>query len=180
MTGIHQSPMDSPHKRPAKRDFDIFFDIRFNTRLKKQWSRPLFGTPWRSLWRHSNIKFKPHLPSTSDLKPKKMLLLIFHHPTFLRNEFHLFTNVPSGEALLSISILRLTEMLQQLVPRLDFPVLKWSINYKYLTLWFENVSHNVIRCEVIACIFFRMYSNNIKKVPLFHKQPTMIDIILAQ
>ena len=44
------------HKGPVTRSFVIFFDLGLNKRLSKQSSRRWFGTPMRSLWRHSNGK----------------------------------------------------------------------------------------------------------------------------
>ena len=37
--------------------FDIFFDLCLNQQLSKQWRRPWFETPSRSLWHHCNVCF---------------------------------------------------------------------------------------------------------------------------
>ena len=42
-------------QRPVTRNFDVFFDLHLNKRLSKQSRRRWFGTPQRSLWRHSNV-----------------------------------------------------------------------------------------------------------------------------
>ena len=52
------SPVTSefPSQRPVTRSFGVFFDLRLNKRLSKQsWGR-WFETPWRSLWRHCNVR----------------------------------------------------------------------------------------------------------------------------
>ena len=44
-----------PAQRTVVRIFDVFFDLRLNKRLCKQSWRRWLKTPWRSLWRHSNV-----------------------------------------------------------------------------------------------------------------------------
>ena len=51
--GIHQSPVDSLHKRQWRRAL-IFFNRHQNKRLSKQSRRRWFETPLHSLWRHCN------------------------------------------------------------------------------------------------------------------------------
>ena len=43
-----------PSQRPVSRNFDVFFDLRLTQLLNKWCRRRWFGTPSRSLWRHSN------------------------------------------------------------------------------------------------------------------------------
>ena len=61
--GIHQSPVNSPHKgqwRGALMFFWCFsFDLRLNKRLSKQSCGWWFEIPSRSLWRHCNGNFSP-------------------------------------------------------------------------------------------------------------------------
>ena len=52
--GIHQSPLDSPHKRPVKRSFDVLFDLCLNTQLSKLSRCWWFEMPSCSFWRHCN------------------------------------------------------------------------------------------------------------------------------
>ena len=55
--GIHWSPLNSLHKGwPVTRTFDDFSVLRLNKRLSKQSRRRWFETPWRSLWRHCNLR----------------------------------------------------------------------------------------------------------------------------
>ena len=51
---VQWSPADSPHKGQWRGALIAFFDLRMNKRLSKQPRRLWFGTPSRSLWRHSN------------------------------------------------------------------------------------------------------------------------------
>ena len=44
---------NSPSQRPVTRSFEFFFDLRLNKSLSKQSWGWWFGTPSRSLWRHS-------------------------------------------------------------------------------------------------------------------------------
>ena len=53
--GIHQSPVNSPHK-PVTRSFDVFFDLCLNKRLSKQSRGWWFETSSSSLWRHCNAE----------------------------------------------------------------------------------------------------------------------------
>ena len=43
--------------KPVTRSFDAFFDLCQNKRLSKQLWGWWFETPWRPLWRHSNVDF---------------------------------------------------------------------------------------------------------------------------
>ena len=45
-----------PSQRPARRSFDVFFDLHLNQRLSKESRRRWFETPYRSSWRHCDIK----------------------------------------------------------------------------------------------------------------------------
>ena len=50
--GIHQLPVNSPHKGQWRRGLMCFFDLRLNKRLSKQSWGWWIETPSRSLWRH--------------------------------------------------------------------------------------------------------------------------------
>ena len=54
MRGIHRPLVDTSHKWPVARSFEVFFDVHLNIRLKKDWNRRWFQTPWPPLWRHCN------------------------------------------------------------------------------------------------------------------------------
>ena len=56
--GIHQSPVNSPHKGQWR---GVFFDLRMNKLLSKQSWGWWFETPLCSLWRHCNVKTKYHI-----------------------------------------------------------------------------------------------------------------------
>ena len=53
--GIHQSPVDSPHKGKWRRALMFSFDLRLSKRLSEQSWCWWFETPSRSLWRHGNV-----------------------------------------------------------------------------------------------------------------------------
>ena len=56
---VGNSPVtgEFPTQRPVTRSFDVFFDLRLNKRLSKQSWGWWFETPWRPLWRDSNVLF---------------------------------------------------------------------------------------------------------------------------
>ena len=51
-----EPPVTSGFQRPVMRNFDVFYDVRLNKRLIIQSRCQWFETPWRSLWRHWNVK----------------------------------------------------------------------------------------------------------------------------
>ena len=54
-TGIHWSPVNSPHKVQWRGTLIFLFDLRLNKRLNKQSWGWWFETPSPSLWRHRNV-----------------------------------------------------------------------------------------------------------------------------
>ena len=56
---VGNSPVtgEFPTQRPVTRSYDVFFDLRLNKRLSKQSWGWWFETPWRPLWRDSNVLF---------------------------------------------------------------------------------------------------------------------------
>ena len=58
--GIHQSPVNSPHKGQWRGALVVFFYPRLNKWLSKPSRRRWFETPSRSLWRHRNVHPRPN------------------------------------------------------------------------------------------------------------------------
>ena len=54
VSGIHRSPVDSPHKGQWRGALMFFLELHLNERLGKQSRRRWFETPSRSLLRHCN------------------------------------------------------------------------------------------------------------------------------
>ena len=54
VSGIHRSPVDSPHKGQWHGTVISFFDLRLDKRLSKHSRNRWFETPSRSSWRHCN------------------------------------------------------------------------------------------------------------------------------
>ena len=55
MRGVHQSPVNSPHKGQWRGSLMFFFDLRLDKRLSKPLKCLLFETPSHSLWGHCNV-----------------------------------------------------------------------------------------------------------------------------
>ena len=70
---------------PVTRSFDVFFDLRPNKRQSKQSRGWWLETPWRPLWRHSNVFVWPiACMAADDLNNKgihhaKWRVLVFHN-----------------------------------------------------------------------------------------------------
>ena len=76
VSGIHRSPVNSPHKRPVTMCFDAFFDLPMNKRLSKLWWGWWFETPSRLLWRQCNGKdMSLNARSTSNIEATETVFM---------------------------------------------------------------------------------------------------------